>query len=338
MTPRRICVALVALAISTSARPAAGQPTHGSMAQTLFDEAKGLMAEGNYPAACAKLSESYRLDPRSGTQINLAACHEKEGRLATSWVGFREALARATAERRPDRKRLAEERLRALEPRLPKLRIDAAEGVSDLADLTIQVDGAQLGAAILGSANPLDPGTHRVTASAPGRQSFEATVELKEGALSTLVIDLPVAPATEPPGPAEPPAPAVSLPSTRAEPAQGVPSPSRRPVEAAEGRMQRIVGWSMLGAGSASLAAGTVALAVAVVDARAADAVCTATTCPDDESLARNDRARVAADVATGTLIAGAVVATTGVIVALLAPREERALARVAPMSLRWSF
>src|SRR5580765_1857550 len=63
-----------------------------TLAAALFREGKALMDKGDFAPACAKLEESQRLDPGGGTILNLALCHEKEGRFARSWSEFTEAV------------------------------------------------------------------------------------------------------------------------------------------------------------------------------------------------------------------------------------------------------
>src|SRR5256885_1547996 len=96
------------------------------MAQALFDEARELLAAGKYPEACRKFAESQRLDPGGGPVLNLALCHEKEGKIATAWADFREALGAARRDRRAERENLAREHLETLEPRLPRLTVRVA--------------------------------------------------------------------------------------------------------------------------------------------------------------------------------------------------------------------
>src|SRR4051794_28643756 len=75
-------------------------------AQVWFDQARGIMAQGKYAVACGKLAESQRLDPGGGTLLNLAICHEKEGKLATAWEECHEARSMALRDRRSEREKL----------------------------------------------------------------------------------------------------------------------------------------------------------------------------------------------------------------------------------------
>src|SRR5262245_5300846 len=55
-------------------------------AEARFREARALLQENRVSEACAKFAESNRLDPSSGTLLNLANCHKTEGKLATAWA------------------------------------------------------------------------------------------------------------------------------------------------------------------------------------------------------------------------------------------------------------
>jgi tetratricopeptide (TPR) repeat protein len=96
------------------------------VAQALFDDGKRLMAAGNVVEACPKFEESQRRDPGTGTLLNLAACYEQSGRLASAWSTYLAAAFSAHAAGDAAREALARDGAQALEPRLSKLVIRVA--------------------------------------------------------------------------------------------------------------------------------------------------------------------------------------------------------------------
>jgi hypothetical protein len=138
-----------------------------ALAETLFFAGRGLMDAGRTASACPKFAESYRLDPAPGTLLNLAVCHEKMGRIAAAWGEYREAIADARKAGRPDREKLASDRLAAIEPDLPFLTIVVPPGTK-VPGLEVKRNGVSLKEATWGLELPVDPGNVEVTASAPG--------------------------------------------------------------------------------------------------------------------------------------------------------------------------
>lgn len=82
------CAAAAALVVLRSPPVRAEDPGNAAAAQGLFDEARALMAAGQAAEACPKLEESQRLDPGSGTLMNLARCYEQTNRIATAWSTY----------------------------------------------------------------------------------------------------------------------------------------------------------------------------------------------------------------------------------------------------------
>jgi hypothetical protein len=180
------------------AEPPAAQDR--AMAEALFRDANDLVRKERYAEACPKFAESQRLDPRVGTMLYLATCHEQEGKTATAWLEFSEAAAMAAKARQPDREKTARDRANALEARLSKLTLTLA-GPAD--DVEIKLDARVVGAGALGTAMPVDPGEHTVEASAPKRKAWSQVVKIAGSGTVTVTI-----PALEVDAPPPPPAPA----------------------------------------------------------------------------------------------------------------------------------
>lgn len=158
-----------------------------TLAEALFREGRELMADGRYAEACPKFAESHRLDPGGGTLLNLAVCHEREGKLASAWAEFQEALALAQADGRQDRVILAEEHVSSLEPKLARLTISVSSGAPK--NLSVTVQGTPLGTAAWGSAVPVDAGSVEVRATAAGRSEFVKTIQVNDG--ESLTVEVP---------------------------------------------------------------------------------------------------------------------------------------------------
>jgi tetratricopeptide (TPR) repeat protein len=172
---RRVLSASFVLAIGLVSQVARGQTPQG--AETLFQEARVLVEKGNYAEACPKLEESQRLDPAVGTQFNLADCYEHLGRTATAYALFKEVAAIARAAGKFERENNAKDRAATLEPKLARVRLAIA---AKAPGLEVKIDDAAIDRARWAEAFPIDPGAHRLVASAPRHETFETRFDAKE--------------------------------------------------------------------------------------------------------------------------------------------------------------
>jgi hypothetical protein len=167
-------------------------------AETLFADARALIAAKKYGEAAAKLEQSHALDPALGTLLNLADCYEKLGRTASAWKHFRDAAAWAQRNKEPDRVKVADERAAKLERRLTRLAIEVPADARSISGLQVTRDGQTVPTAEWGTGVPVDPGEHVVAATAPGRRKWMRAVRVA-GDAKTTTVNVEVPPRREKP-------------------------------------------------------------------------------------------------------------------------------------------
>ncbi len=91
----------LAAALLTWSAPLAAQ---SARATELFEEGRALFTAGRFGDACPLFRQSYELDPRVGTILNLAECQDRRGFIAESYRAWleAEALARQMNDERVD--------------------------------------------------------------------------------------------------------------------------------------------------------------------------------------------------------------------------------------------
>ena len=187
-----ICGLLGIVGLTSGTRRARAEPSSDdkALATLLFQQGRALLSAGNVAEACQKLEESQRLDPGGGTILNLALCHEQEGRFARSWSEFKEAMVIARRDGRRDREAEAANHIAALEPRLSRLTI-VVPAEAQVEGLLIERDGHALGPGAWSTAIPIDGGEHSVRASALGRDPFTTTIVIAKE-LDARTVEIPV--------------------------------------------------------------------------------------------------------------------------------------------------
>jgi serine/threonine-protein kinase len=286
-----------------------------AVAQALFYEARQLMKDYKFAVACPKLEESLKLDYGIGTEFNLADCNEKLGKVATAWSGFLSVAMAARSSHQADREKVAKDRAKALEPRLPKLTIEVPATANP--QIEVKRDGAVVGGATWNMPVPVDPGSHEVTATAPDKLPWKTTVDVAEGKQAKVTVPdkLQNAPVAQAPAPAPVP---IAAPPDQASPTT---TAFPEPIIENRGGAQRTGGWILAGAGVASLAVGGAFGIDSIAQHNNAKSHCTGNVC-DAKGVSYRDSAMTAGDVSTITTIVGASALVGGVVLVLTAPKN----------------
>jgi hypothetical protein len=319
------------LVVLLGAAPAWAQER--AAAQAAFDEGRKLMKAGRFAEACPRFEASQKLDPATGTLMNLAECWQKIGRLASAWAAYVEVAERAHKEGSAPRESKARARAADLAPKLGKIVIKVEQQVTGLAVTRDGLDALSL----VGIAVPVDPGEHAIEASAKGKtwsQKVTVTAETVEVTVPPFwaepVKKLEPAKMLEPAKKIEPPPPSPPTDLTIAPP----------PPEQQSNR--RKVGWILAGAGAAVAVGG---LAVGFLAKSAADGSnsdCFPDGFCDPSGYDARHTAQVEALISTVMVSAGGAAVITGLILVLTAPKhhapEPSARLWIAPSVGGWAI
>jgi len=142
-------------------------------AESLFQQARSLVDKGDYAAACPKLEASQKLEPAVGTQFNLADCYEHIGRTASAFALFTQVARIARSAGKFEREKSAKGRAAVLEPKLPRVRLDVR---ATAPGLEVRIDDVLVEKTSWSEPFPVDPGPHRISASAPSHRAWEGTL------------------------------------------------------------------------------------------------------------------------------------------------------------------
>jgi hypothetical protein len=177
----------LAFAIVGSQAPALAQDAAElKKARAQFQQATELEQAKNWTAALQAFREVGQVRMTPQVRFHIAVCEEGLGRLVAALGGYELALADADKVG-PDFKSEVEENVNKLRARIPKLVIERGAGANAAA---IELDGVAVGDSSVGVEVPLDPGPHAVTAKAPNRKPFEASVTLTEEQTTHLEVKL----------------------------------------------------------------------------------------------------------------------------------------------------
>jgi hypothetical protein len=294
-------VLLVAAPLLGIAPAANAQGTDAATAQVLFDDAKRLMLANNFGEACPKFLASQRLDPKVGTVLNLADCYEKNGQTASAWARFIEGKTMAERAGQTEREAFARDRAAALAKKLSKLTVVLSADARSIAGLQVKRDDVPIDPAAIGIAAPIDPGSHVIEATAPGRQGWSTKIDIV-GEAAQQTVEVP------------------GLPESKKD----APAPTTTSSSSSEMPTQRKIAIAAGGVGVAGVAVGSVVGLLAILKWSDAKDGCDATGC-EGASVSQGDSARSLGNISTISFIVGGVGLAAAAVLWFTAPNKKMA-------------
>ncbi|WP_437590142.1 tetratricopeptide repeat protein [Sorangium sp. So ce1000] len=288
----------LALSLATPARPADVDPATVNAARALGEEGLDLFDKGHYAAALDKLGRADQLIQAPTIGLYAARCLEQLGRLIEASERYlrvsRLSLDASASDVFKAAVADAGKAYDDLKPRIPRLAV-GVRGAPER-EVQITIDGKPMPPALVGVSQPVDPGKHLVEAAWAGRV-VRREVALQERQETAIALEFPVGVR-----------PRVVLPP---------------PAGPAPGTTQRMLGWTVVGAGAAALAVGGITLGVTsalrsdLIDLGCTeDVVCPDTPATRDKLGSYNDMRLIPAPA----LIVGGALAAGGVALLLTAP------------------
>lgn len=167
---------------TTTAPPAEVTDADRTAARDLYNAGTALQQQGKHADALDKFQRSVAVFPAPTTLLHVAQCKIALGRLVEAAEDYRAIINVAMPNGSPaafyDAQKAAGQELKDLEPRVPHTKVlvtpDKTPG------LQVTIDGQPLNPALIGVTRPIDPGAHKIVATAPGYITAELAFGVKE--------------------------------------------------------------------------------------------------------------------------------------------------------------
>ncbi len=161
-------------------------------ARELYFAGVALQDAGKFGDALDKFSRANQVVNAPTNLLRMAECEAMLGRLVESREHYRTAMRMNLPPDAPAALKNAQEQaaqeVKGVESRVPELKIEVTP--ANVPTLTVTIDDQPLNSALVGVARPINPGSHRVAASAPGYTRAEQTIDVKERAKQTITLTL----------------------------------------------------------------------------------------------------------------------------------------------------
>lgn len=304
--PSLLAAALVsaALVVPSAARAQVSDADRAT-ARALAVEGQHAYDKQDYATAAERFARADALVHAPTLLLALARAEVGLGKLVSAQEAYNRILREGVAPGSPPvfTKALEDARKEVdrLAPRVPSITI-VVKGSKAAA---VTIDGARVPAAALGVKRPVDPGKHKVRATAEGMAPAEVELTIGEGKHETTTLVL------------EPPKAATVAPPSVAPPIAPPPAPA---ADKAPGSGRRIAGFALLGVGGAGLVMGAVTGGLAVKQHGDLATACGGGKCPES-AYGKLDSYHLLGTLSTVGLVVGAASAGAGAILVLTAPK-----------------
>lgn len=317
----RVAIAAALVYGATSSSFVRADSADSVRAEQLFRDGKQRMALADYAGACPLFAESFAVEPATGSLLALAACHEREGKLASAFREYNDVVQRSVVEQRADRQRVATNKASALQWKLSTLTIEPSAEVDGL---EVRLNGKLLAGGQLRSAIPLDGGNQLVEVVAPAKKPWSTSVSLGDSNDAKRV----EVPALEDVAPE--PAPAAKLAAAPAPPHAKPNAPPSSGMSAT-----RWAGIATLGVSAVMAVTGGVFVLRAMAKNSDSESGCYGDLCTLD---ARRDRlyARDAGNAATISFVVAGALAVSGVVLYIAGGQSSETRANPAVTATAW--
>jgi hypothetical protein len=220
-------------------------------ARALFAEALGDEGAGRYAAALEKFKRVQGVKDTPAIEYRLGTCYEGLGKSASAYRSYRAAVLLGQSDpATSDVVSAASTRLESLSRRVARLMVVVPD-VSPR-EVLVRVDGEAMRRETLVEPLALEPGSHRIEASAPGSAPFQSSLTLSEGDQASITVALPP----------------VSHPDETGA------------LESPGARSNSVLPWVFYGAGTLLFAGAAVTLLVRQADIASLDQSCPRGVCP----------------------------------------------------------
>jgi PEGA domain len=151
-------------------------------ARDLYEKGASLQVQGKPAEALDSFMRSYTVFPAPTTALHVAQCHAALGHLVEAEESYRSLANAKIPDGSPQAFYAAQDQakseLAAVSPRLPTIRVTTTP--DKIQGLVVKVDDQAMNPALVGVARAVNPGTHKVTATAPGYVNAEQNVTVQE--------------------------------------------------------------------------------------------------------------------------------------------------------------